>query len=352
MADPLDVTGQENVIPDAGGNAPSAPTTPSPGLNESIEKAFDASPAAKTLEEPEKPATGPLDRPRDPFGRFAPKEGGTPGQAAPGAPTTPGAIAPGPGAAAPPTFAEPPASWRPEMRPLYDKVPAEVRPYLHQREQELQYGFDAVARRGNVAEAVLNEFVPYADQLQAEGATPVTAMRTLLQTAHQLRTGGPEFRKAIILNLAQQYSVDLSQPVNVEIARAEAQAAQLLTERMYGSAANQQQVQQQSQQEFMAFANDPQNEFFPKVRHIMAALIENNVAPNLRVAYDMAIGMDGDIRTTLIDREYQKRTQALKQNAAANVSLRGAPNGTGMAPAGAAIGESVRASLERVIGGG
>lgn len=237
------------------------------------------------------------------------------------------------------------------MREQYAKVPAEIRPYLHQREQELQYGFDAVARRGNVAEAVLNEFVPYAEQLQQEGATPVTAMRTLLQTAHQLRTGGPEFRKAILLSLAHQYGVDLSTPVNVDMARAEAQNAQLLTERMYGSAASTQQVQQQTQQEFMAFANDPANEFFPQVRGIMAALIENNVAPNLRVAYDMAVGMDANIRTVLIDREYQKRTQAQRQNAAANVSIKGAPNGTGALPAAAARGESVRASLERVLGG-
>jgi hypothetical protein len=348
MADPLDVTGQENVLPpDAGGSAPSAP----PPLSETVEKAFDSTPTIQSTDEGQTRPTDASGRPRDPFGRFAPKESSTPGQAAPkGTPTAPGATPPGPGAAAP-GFDEPPASWRPEMREQYAKVPAEIRPYLHQREQELQYGFDAVARRGTVAEAVLNEFVPYADQLQAEGATPITAMRTLLTTAHQLRTGGPEFRKAIILSLAQQYGVDLASPVNVDIARAEAQAAQLLTERMYGSAANHQQVQQQTQQEFQAFANDPANEFFPQVRNIMALLIENNVAPNLRVAYDMALGMDGNIRKILIDREYQARTQAQKQNAAANVSIRGAPNGTGVLPAGAAKGESVRQSLERVLGG-
>jgi hypothetical protein len=350
MADPLDVSG-ENVLPPDSGGEPAAPSAPAPNLSESLELAFDESPAIQADVE-KTDATG--ERARDAQGRFAPKEGSAPGVApAPQGTTSPqGAVPPAPGVAAPPReFNEAPASWRPEMREQYAKVPAEIRPYLHQREQELQYGFDAVARRGNVAEAILNEFVPYADQLQSEGATPITAMRTLLTTAHQLRTGGPEFRKAIILSLAQQYGVNLNEPVNVEIARAEAQSAQLMTEKMYGSAASHQQVQQQTSQEFNAFANDPQNEFFPKVRHIMAALIENNVARDLRTAYDMAIGMDADIRKTLIERDYQARTQAQKQAAAANVSIKGAPNGTGVQPAGAPRGESVRASLERVLNG-
>src|SRR6185369_5222595 len=204
MADPLDVTGQENVVPSDGNNLTSA-----------IESAFD-----KTVTPDVPPATpvqeslplGDDGRKRDAQGRFAPKEGSAPDAAAqPTGKPDAAAIPPAPGVAAPtPQFDAPPQSWKQEMRPLYEKVPPELRPYLHQREQELQHGFEAVAKRGNVAEAVLNEFVPYADQLQSEGATPITAMRTLLSTAHQLKTGGPEYRKAINLSLAQQYNVDLS----------------------------------------------------------------------------------------------------------------------------------------------
>ena len=346
MADPLDVTGQENVVPSDGNN-----------LTTAIESAFD-----KTVT-PDAPAAAPVQeslplsegegRRRDAQGRFAPKEGSAPDAAAqPAGKPDAGALAPAPGAAAPaptPQFDAPPQSWKQEMRPLYDKVPPELRPYLHQREQELQHGFEAVARRGNVAEAVLNEFVPYADQLQAEGATPITAMRTLLSTAHQLKTGGPEYRKAIILSLAQQYNVDLSNPVNVELAKAQAEAANLSTEKMYGSAATQQQTVQQTTQEFSAFAADPQNEFFPQVRGIMALLIENNVARDLRSAYDMAVGMHADVRKTLIDREYQTRTQAEKAQRAAQTGIKGTPAGTGMKQQ-APGGESLRSTLERAFG--
>ena len=346
MADPLDVTQQENVLP-----------TESPNLQTQIEQTFDqvvekapeaAPPPAQETAPPPIEQDG---RERDAAGRFLPKKAAAPGETTPA--PLPGSVpAAAPGAAAPapaPQFNEPPQSWKQEMRPLYEKVPAELRPYLHQREQELQHGFEAVARRGNVAEAVLNEFVPYAEQLQAEGATPITAMRTLLQTAHQLRTGGPEYRKAMILSLAQQYGVDLSQPVNIDIAKAEAQAASLLTEKMYGTAQTQQQTVQQTQQEFSAFAADPANEFFPQVRGIMALLIENNVARDLRSAYDMAIGMDANVRKTLIDREYQARTQAQKAQAAAGTSIKGSPTGAAMrqVPPG---GESLRATLERAFG--
>jgi hypothetical protein len=349
MADPNDVTLQEDVLPQNDAQQ----------LTNTIETSFDkivtpdapakpeAAPAQESL-----PLEAPTDgRERDASGRFLPKKSSAPGETAPASPGAPApAIAPPPppGAAAP-QFNEPPQSWKAEMRPFYDKVPAEIRPYLHQREQELQHGFEAVARRGNVAEAVLNEFVPYADQLQAEGATPITAMRTLLQTAHQLRTGGPEYRKAMILSLAQQYGVDLSQPVNIDLAKAEAQAANLLTEKMYGSSAMQQQTVQQTQQEFSSFAADPQNEFFPQVRGIMALLIENNVARDLRSAYDMAVGMHADVRKTLIDREYQSRTQAEKAQRAAGTAIRGAPNGAGVRQV-APGGESLRATIERAFG--
>jgi hypothetical protein len=350
MADPNDLTLDENVIPQQGGNT----------LQTQLENTFDQ------VVTPEKPAEAaatppaqeslPLEtndgRERDASGRFLPKKSSAPGTAAPapaGTPTPQAGVPPAAPGAAAPQFNEAPQSWKAEMRPLYAKVPEEIRPYLHQREQELQHGFEAVARRGNVAEAVLNEFVPYAEQLQAEGATPITAMRTLLQTAHQLRTGGPEFKKALILSLAQQYGVDLSNPVNVELAKAEAQNANLLTEKMYGSAATQQQTVAQTQQEFSAFAADPQNEFFPQVRGIMALLIENNVARDLRSAYDMAIGMHAEVRKTLIDREYQSRVQAQKVQAAAGAAIRGAPHGAGVrqVPAG---GESLRATIERNFG--
>jgi hypothetical protein len=354
MADPFDVTAMEDVIPNSdGGTDKSLSSVLDAALDRHTEPTPPAAPAAPTAA-PSRAApdaaaaTGETGQPRDPFGKFAPKAppagAPTPQQGAPGA-------APGTNGAAGP-HDEAPQSWKVENRALWGKIPADVRPYLHQREQELQYGFQQVAQRASVAEGVLNEFLPYAEQLQKEGATPITAIRTLLQTAHQLRSGGPQYRKALILSLADQYGVDLSEPVNMELARAEAVAANLTTEKMYGSAQQAAQINQQTFGEFQAFANDPQNEFFPQVRGIMARLIESNIAPNLRTAYDMAVGMHSDVRTTLIDRETKKAMQAQKQNGAANLSVQGGPGGpTGGAVNAGKAGESVRATLDRVLAG-
>jgi hypothetical protein len=192
--------------------------------------------------------------------------------------------------------------------------------------------------------------VPYAAQLQKEGATPVAAIRTLLQTAHQLQTGGPQYRKAIILSLAEQYGVNLNEPFNQEMAKVEAQLANLSTEKLYGSAQVTQQVNQQTYSDFQAFASDPANEFFQQVRPTMATLIERGVAPDLRTAYQMALGMHPDVQAKMVERAVNDRMVAQKQKSAANLSVKGAPAGAAMAPVGKKS-ESVRDSLERILDG-
>jgi hypothetical protein len=222
-------------------------------------------------------------------------------------------------------------------------VPAEVRDYLHQREGELQQGFQKVAQSRNVAEAVLGEFAPYADTLQAEGATPVTAIRTLLQTAHALRTGGQEYRKAIILSLAEQYGVNMQEGLNPELAQTQAALQELSTEKLYGLTQIKQREDGQVQEMFNAFANDPKNEFFPKVRSLMGQLIGGGVAQDLPSAYQMACGMVPEVRQEMTNREWATREAAQRKAAAASMSVSGAPNGA-PAPAPAAA-MSLRDSL-------
>jgi len=285
---------------------------------------------------------------RDAFGRFAPKDGkATPG-AAPAAAVPPAAgAAPGAGPAA----AEAPASWREDMKPLYGSLPEPVKAYVHQRETELQQGFERVAQRAGVAEAVLGEFAPYEQILAAEKATPIDAMRTLLQTAHALRTGGPEYKKAIILGLVQQYGVDMSTELNPQAAKTEAELARLQQEQMYGKATAQQQTNQQVAQEFEAFANDPANEFFPQVRQIMGGLVGQGYAKTLREAYDMAIGMHPEVRAKIWERHTQAGVQNPRKRAAANMSVTNSPSGTGVVEAGTSKKDnSIRASIEAALG--
>lgn len=300
---------------------------------------------------PEEPVgdTGPA---RDEKGRFKSKEAKDAAIAA-GDPTAAAAeIAPPAETSAAKPEDVPPISWKDEQKVHWSKVPPEVRTYLHQRENELQQGFQKVAQRANVAEAVLNEFQPYADTLAKEGATPIAAIRTLLQTAHALRTGDPEYRKAIIFSLADQYGVNLQEPLNPDLATAQARAAQLSIEKMYGQSQQDAFVQRQIEQEYNTFATDPKNEFFPQVRTIMAGLINNNMANDLKSAYDMALGMHPEVRKTIIERETTARLDEARRRQAATVSVSGAPGGAAMSrlsPNGKA--DDLRGTLERALGG-
>jgi len=240
------------------------------------------------------------------------------------------------------------------MKPLWDKVPAETRGYIHQREQELVQGFQQVAQRANVADGVLREFAPYAEQLQSEGATPITAMRTLLATAHALRTGGTEYRKAILLSLAQQYGVDLTQQgVNPELATVQARLAQYEQQNIQAQAEAGLRMQYEIGSQINSFGNDPANEFFPHVRGIMGSLINAGIANDLKQAYDMAIGVHPEVRAELMRRERQAEvTAAAQRNAGLSVS--GAPSGSGSLVNGAAARpptNSIREALERAAEG-
>ena len=350
LANGQDVTSMEDVTPSLGEALtaalerqelvpPAAAPTPAAPVSRPAEAADDKAAAV-----PGQRTDG-----RDELGRFLSKDGAEP--SAPAAATAPGAAA----ATAPaptPAAADAPASWRDDMKPLYANLPEPVKAYVHQRETELQQGFQKIAQRAGIAEAVLGEFTPYADTLQAERATPVDAIRTLLQTAHALRTGGPEYKKAIILGLVQQYGVDMGTPLNSQQANTEAQLATLATEKMYGTAQAQTAQQAQVQQEYEAFANDPKNEFFPQVRQIMGGLVGQGFAKNLAEAYNMAIGMHPEVRQTLFDRAQAERDNAPRKRAAANMSVKSSPGGGNMVPAkGDKVDTSIRASIEAALGG-
>jgi len=339
MENGQDVTANEDVTPSLG-----------EALTTALEQRESAQPAAAPEplrssgeDAPAAAVPGPRTDGRDEFGRFKPKDPA----AAPGAAPAQTPAAP----ATPPAAAEAPASWRDDVKPLYAGLPEPVKAYVHQRENELQQGFQKVSQRAGVAEAVLGEFAPYATVLEAEKATPIEAIRTLLQTAHALRTGGPEYKKAIILGLVQQYGVDMSTELNPQAAKTEAELARLQNEQLYGQARQQSALTQEVTNEFTAFANDPANEFFPQVRQIMGGLVGQGYAKSLREAYDMAIGMHPEVRNTIWSRAQQAAVEQPRKRAAANMSVTNSVGAGHMVPAkGDKRDTSIRASIEAAMG--
>jgi hypothetical protein len=230
--------------------------------------------------------------------------------------------------------AKAPASWKPEKAALWDKIQdPDARAYIHEREQQLQEGFQRAAQVRQVAESVLNEFTPYQEILQQENATPATAIRALLQTAYALRTSQPEYRKALFVQLAQQYGVDLGQPINPDLARAQADADRLRMSQMEQTAFQQTQQEMAIAAQVEAFA--AQHEFFPHVREIMGRLLKGGVAPDLETAYQQAVQIHPEVRAALEQRNVaaarQQQEEAARQRAARATAGGSAPGGGAMA---------------------
>ena len=175
---------------------PDAKATDSAGIRDALTRAFDEeapkgspggkSEAAADAGDGASPGptseTAPGGRPRDASGKFLKA-----GEAA-GVPATPEIpkfadqkVGEAPVAAAPTaddTVGKAPASWKPEKAALWDAIPAEARPYIHEREKQLQEGFQRAAQVREVAESVLNEGSTFSFTLPyEEGAAPVAAAK-------------------------------------------------------------------------------------------------------------------------------------------------------------------------------
>jgi hypothetical protein len=295
------------------------------------------------------PESAPGGRPRSADGKFAPKPAPAPldipkfGEKPPEQAAESAAKPDDP-------VAKVPASWKPEKAALWEKIAdPEARAYIHEREQQLQQGFQRAAQVREVAEGILAEFVPYQDILQAENATPATAIRALLQTAYALRSAQPEYRKALFLQLAQQYGVDLSGNFDPNLAKAQGEAdflkLQQREQQARGTVNEERAVSQQIEQ----FAAT--HEFFPAVRETMGRLLKGGVAPDLETAYQQAISLDPNVRAELERRRVaaaqEEQREADRQRAAAATRGGSAP-GAGSMGSGGAPKEpgSIRAALE------
>jgi hypothetical protein len=297
------------------------------------------------------PESTPAGRPRTPDGKFAAKAAPAPLEIPKFGETPKPAEGEQPPAESADPSAKAPASWKPEKAALWDKIAdPDARAYIHEREKQLHEGFQRAAQVREVAESILGEFVPYQEILQQENATPATAIRALLQTAYALRTSPPEYKKALFLQLAQQYGVDFSQELNPEVARAQGEAAQLRMQEMERSARVSTAEEQAVRQQIDAFAAN--HEFFPQVRNVMGRLIDSGVAPDLETAYQQAVSIVPEVAREMEARKVAaaqaQQTEQARQRAARSLQGGAAP-GAGAMPSGGAPAEpeSIREALER-----
>lgn len=284
-------------------------------IRSDLEKAFADSAPDKAAAESEIKA----EKTRDESGKFAKKEETK---------------------AEPEKILEAPRSWTSEEKAKWNEATPEVRKAILRREQEVEQGFTKLDEDRNFGKSLKEVITPYMQIITAEGGTPAAAVKELLNTAYILRTAPAAQKTALFHQLATQYGVDLK--TNTSAGQPDQIVQQLQNQILQLQQEIQKQPQVFAQQEenrviksqIDAFAADPANVHYEKLKPVMASLLQAGQAKDMREAYEKASWADPDIRPTIIsDQQKASETQRIAeikakadQSRKAAVSVRGSPS--------------------------
>lgn len=233
-----------------------------------------------------------------------------------------------------------PASWRPEVREHWAKLPESVRSEVARREAEVQRTLQETAQARQYAEQINRAFQPYEAYIKAEGANPLQVIDNLMGTAVRLRTAtGPELA-GLMAGMVNQFGTgrfgnqfiemldsalagnapkgdpqqhQLQQVIQQQLAPVQ----QFMQQFQQAQAAQQAQVAQRAQSEVEQFLS--KTEFGNDVREEMADLLEvasrRGQELSLVDAYKQACMLNANVRAAVMQRS--KTQQAQNQSAVA-----------------------------------
>lgn len=346
---------------------PTAPTvTP---LSEGAETPSSEVSATSTSDTPSVDLNALAERPRDPDGKFAPKEatheGITPGPKGNQPPVQAESTLPAPEQARPIDRA--PQSWTPAEREKWSALPDDIKTRVMTRERQIQQTLQETTEARKFAEAVSQAVNPYMAMIQSEGGTPVTAIASLFQTAGALRTSPPAQKAQLVAQLVKQFGIDVTMldqalvgqgpqvdPIEERITQRVNQAIAPMQQRYQQMEMQQQQeMQAQSQAAMNAVENFINSQpYGDVVRADMADLMDyatrRGMTMSLEECYRRACELHPEV-SALVGRQH--RAQQLQQStnaaqAARNraVSVSGSPAGGGMAQEQGA--DDIRGAIE------
>jgi hypothetical protein len=347
-------------------------------LREDLAAAFNKSDEA-TGEEEESTTTvvepsvqeAPAAQPATPTaGEAAPEPSKQAGEGPPATGPAPTTTPPVQGAQ-PVTTLKAPASFKPEARVEWDKVPPLLQMEIHRRDRETTEAMRSSAESRRFHQEFQQAMAPYEMLIRANNSTPLQAVDNLMRTAAALRTSPPMERAGLVATIIQEYGIDiqlLDNALSGNIRSAPPkpdpyvqQQIQPLVEFVNQFKAQQQQVNQRTEQEAQTeieefFANEEQFPYANDLRDEIADVLElsarRGVQMNLQDAYNRATMLHPTISKLVENRGVA--SQVAQQNAAAQkarntaVSVRNAPAQS--AGSAEAEDDSIRGALERSIG--
>lgn len=230
-----------------------------------------------------------------------------------------------------------------KLKEKWKDLDPEVRQEIIKRENDTHQMFTRHDGELNLGRKMKEVISPYMAVIQSEGGTPETAVRDLLNTAYVLRTGSPDQKAQLLMQVAQQYGVDLQQAMQPQQAQDPVQEIQRMRQEMDAlrQSANPDTIKQQLQEQMEydtiqsqvnAFAGDPANKYFEQVKPVMASLLSSGAAQDIQEAYDRACYADPTIRSTLMSEQTKaleaKRKAEISRKKQASASVTGSPDMT------------------------
>lgn len=238
-----------------------------------------------------------------------------------------------------PVIAEPkykaPEGYTPAFKEKWGTLPEEVQAEIYKREQDFHKMVTARDGELNLGKEMKEVINPYLPIIQAEGGTPATAVRDLLNTAYVLRKGTPEQKLAVVQTVCQQYGIDIGtinqekEYIDPTISQLQQEINRLKTVADPDAIYKQLQERQERdtiQKEANAFASNPEHKYFEKVKPFMASFLGEGIAKDYKEAYDMACHAHPEVRSILeaekkaAEQEKRKQEVAAKVNAASSIT--------------------------------
>lgn len=266
----------------------------------------------------------------------------------------------------------PPGSWSAKGKAEFAKLPEHIQDEVLKRENDFHKGIESYKDRASQFDRLHQEFLPYMPMIQASGSTPEQTIRNLMNTAYRLKTGTPQERGQLLMQVAQQYGAELpSGPAEQKdpyIQQLEQRLAQFENQFVTHQQSIQQRTFADAQGSIEAFRAEPDEQgqpkhlFFDDVRDDMADRIEaanrRGEQLTLQDAYDAAIWARPDIREQMLTQQQQaeeakrkaaaaKKAREAKKRAGVNVTTTGAHPESGKAKTGS-IDDTLRATMEAI----
>ena len=199
-----------------------------------------------------------------------------------------------------PTLA--PNTWSTAAKAAWVNADPVLKAEISKREADVHREFTRQDGERNLGKQFRQVIEPHAAMIQQDGGNPVKGFQNYLETARILRGNDAQMKATLVRQMCQQFNIDLNaQPVAQNYQQAYTPPQQPAIDRQQLEAEIRGNLTLQAKID--AFAADPKNEHFEAVKPAMVALLSGGMASNLEEAYEGALWVRPDIRSSLIARE-------------------------------------------------